>query len=153
MAGLIFNTGLKAALYAYNQTKAGLLKALIEDGGTNASDGHTIVYNGGSGKFVSQAPSDSANKTVSVKTASYSLVSGDAGKLMVGNHATIAISFSLPDPSTVANKRFTCHQKGAAAVTIARYGSENFNGQTADYVMIQGETVSFVCDGTDWILD
>jgi hypothetical protein len=151
MAGPIYNPALKTALYAEGQTKAGLLKALIEDGGTNASDGHTIVYNGGSGKFVSQAVASAADMDVVEKTSSYSVQSSDAGDLLVGNHATVAIAFTLPDPSTVANKRFYFNQNGAAAVTLTRNGSEKIMGSAADYVMVRNETISLVSDGTNWI--
>ncbi len=52
------------------------------------------------------------------KTASYTVTLADSGKLLVANHATVAVAFTLPAVATAKGCVWHFANKGAAAMSV-----------------------------------
>jgi hypothetical protein len=100
----------------------------------------TIAASGGGG---------SATKTISNKTAAYTIVSGDLGTIINCTSGTFTVS--LTDAATLGTG-FTCTiwNIGTGTITIDPAGAETIDGITT-FILRTSEGVDIVCDGTNWI--
>ena len=82
------------------------------------------------------------------KSANYSVVSSDRGKLI--DYTSAPYTLTLPD--VVVGDGFTIGVKNSASngtLTIGR-NSANIDGMVADITLAPGESCLIVCDGTGW---
>lgn len=91
------------------------------------------------------------------KTASYSLVVGDKGKLITGTHASVAIVFTVPLNSSQAfpvKSKMDFAQTGAAQVSFAAAGGVTINSSGGKLKLTgQFSGASLTKTGTDtWLL-
>lgn len=87
------------------------------------------------------------------KTANYTLVSGDANKVILCDSSGGAFQITLPTPT--AGYFVTIKDSGGAAasnnISIARAGSEKIDkGGAGISIVNANDSVSLISDGTDW---
>lgn len=115
---------------------------------TLSSDGTSLLLDG-------SAVGGGGGGTISVdtKTASYTVVSGDVGKLI--SFSGGAYTASLTAASTLGNGFFVYIENNAAngqnthTVTIDPDGSEAIDGRSS-IILRQGQRILIVCDGSGW---
>jgi hypothetical protein len=97
----------------------------------------------------------SSTITIDTKTASYTVIAGDAGKIINCSllNPSAAITISLTAAATLG-AGFNCVIWNAAnvntyTVTIDPSGSETIDGNTT-LVLRSGEGTQIICDGTKW---
>jgi len=86
-----------------------------------------------------------------VKTADYTLLSGDNGKLLVMNSGS-AHQFTLPNPPPSATWSVFLSTIGTGALTINR-NSQNIDGVAANLTLSQFQGVFISTDGTNYFTD
>lgn len=69
-----------------------------------------------------------------IKTAAYTVVSADSGKLLVGNHASTQVEFTLPAVADADRCIFFFASLGAAGIKIT--------GGTADKMVIKNDAAA-----------
>lgn len=111
------------------------------------STGQFLQYNGSA-----WVPAAAGARTVSEKTSSYTVLTGDAEKELRGNHATVAVDFTLPAASTMSGSALVFTRKGAAAQSLIPDGTDKIAGVNANYEFAAKESIMIRSDGTDWIL-
>lgn len=87
------------------------------------------------------------------KTANYTVVVGDRGKLITCDANSAGFTLSLPAAATAGNGfniRVLKTDSTTNAVTIDPDGAETINGSANLVVDVQYETVIISCDGTTW---
>jgi hypothetical protein len=99
----------------------------------------TIAASGGGG---------SATKTISNKTAAYTVVAGDLGTIINCTSGTFTVSLTA---AATLGAGFTCTiwNTGTGAITIDPAGAETIDGKTT-LILRAGEGTDIVCDGTNW---
>ena len=107
----------------------------------------TIAATGGGG-------GGSATKTISNKTAAYTIVSGDLGTIINCTSGTFTVSLTA---AASLGSGFTCTIWNTSttltdAITIDPAGAETIDGKTT-LILRVGEGLSVVCDGTNWETD
>lgn len=138
---LVLVTTVRALLTAATSV-ADLLSRLIAG---SPSNGQVLGYNGSA-----WVPSNVGARTLQTLDASATLDSSNLEKRILASHATVAISLTMPDPTTCSGSAVIVKRSGAAAVSLASSGSELFDGSAGPYVFQAGESRVFVSDGTNW---
>jgi hypothetical protein len=92
-----------------------------------------------------------ATKTISNKTAAYTIVSGDLGSIINCTSGTFTVSLTA---AASLGSGFTCTiwNTGTGAITIDPNASETIDGVTT-LILQQGEGLAIVCNGTNWETD
>lgn len=124
-----------------NNTGSGASVALSSDGTSLLLNGTAIGGGGGSSTLV-----------FNNQTAAYTVVSGDAGKIINCSGAT-SFTVSLTAAATLGSG-FNCviwnnTTTAAMTVTIDPNASETIDG-VATLILRRGEGAQIVCDGTNW---
>jgi hypothetical protein len=90
----------------------------------------------------------SATKTISNKTAAYTIVSGDLGTIINCTSGTFTVSLTA---AASLGSGFTCTiwNTGTGAITIDPNAAETIDG-VATLILRQGEGTDIVCNGTNW---
>ena len=73
-------------------------------------------------------------REVLVKTSAYTVSTEDAGKLIVGNHATTQVEFTLPAVASCKGLTFYFASLGAAGIKIT--------GGTADKIVVKNDAAA-----------
>jgi hypothetical protein len=116
-------------------------------------DGTTIIANNGVISANSSGGA-SATKTIANKTAAYTVVAGDLGKIINCTSGTFTVS--LTGAATLGTG-FTCTIWNTSAtvgdaITIDPNLTETIDGKTT-LILRRGEGLDIVCDGTNWQID
>lgn len=96
---------------------------------------------------------------VSSKTSSYTIVSGDRGKIINANPTSGALTVTLPSAVTVGDswKVAVRHDGTANYVTVATVGSQSISYQggapTSVVLGLRGQSIWLTSDGSNWIVD
>ena len=87
--------------------------------------------------------------TILTKTAAYSVVAADRGKLI--DYTTAGFTLTLPTGAT-AGLGFVLGLKNSAATGVLTIGrnAANIDGAAANITLNPGESCLIVCDGTNW---
>jgi len=89
-------------------------------------------------------------KPVTAQTATANIAVTD--HVITANHATVAITLTLPTLASAGTGReFIVKNIGAAVVTVDGNGTETIDG-SADVALNQYESVTLVCNGTEWMI-
>jgi hypothetical protein len=109
-------------------------------------DGASITINNG----VISA-SSTATKTISNKTAAYTVVASDLGKIINCTSGTFNVSLTA---AATLGSGFTCtiwntSSTSTDAITIDPNSAETIDG-VATLILRRGEGLDIVCDGTNW---
>lgn len=96
----------------------------------------------------------SATKTISNKTAAYTVVAGDLGTIINCTSGTFTVSLTA---AASLGSGFTCtiwntSSTSTDAITIDPAGAETIDG-VATLILRRGEGLAIVCDGTNWQTD
>lgn len=110
------------------------------------STGQLLAYNGSA-----WAPANAGGRSLQTIDATQTLDSSNLETRILASHATVAITLTMPDPTTCSGSAVLVTRAGAAAVNLAANGSETFSGAASPYVMSLWESKVFVSDGTNWI--
>lgn len=103
------------------------------------------------------APTDAANMdqvgivsrvVEQVKNVDYTVVSADAGKVTIGNKATLIV-FTLPSAASVSGKSFEFRNTGVGDLRLLPVGSDTVEGVTP-YTLQTGEFCQLWSNGTMW---
>tara|TARA_R110000868_G_scaffold293_1_gene2398 strand:+ start:644 stop:976 length:333 start_codon:yes stop_codon:yes gene_type:complete len=86
---------------------------------------------------------------LAAKTTTYVITTSD--DVIVGNHATVAFTVTLPTLASSAKSKFTIKNKGAAVVTLDGDGAETIDG-AATTILNQYESVTVINDTTQWLI-
>lgn len=93
-------------------------------------------------------------RALTTKTASYTVTTSD--HIIVGNHATVAITFTLIAASSNTNREFMFKNIGAANVTIDATSLGQINNSSGTLVntltLTTGQSVRIVSNGTNWLV-
>lgn len=95
------------------------------------------------------------NDSLETKSADYTIVAGDHGKILIMDAAAAARAFTLPDPATDAPAGWATYlsrsdKTFSNALTVNRSGAATINGQTSFTIDGQYDTVFLRSDGTNW---
>ena len=126
-----------------DHTGSGSGITLSSDGTDLLLDGTAIGGGGGGGSTI----------TVDSKTAAYTIVSGDVGKLI--SFSGGSYTASLTAAATLGNGFYVYIENNAAnaqsthAITIDPNASETIDGRSS-IVLRQGQRILIVCDGSEW---
>lgn len=98
-----------------------------------------------------------ANATLLSKTADYTVLAADNGKILDNTGATIGITFTLPAVASSKGYYFRAAVKAAVPIVIDGNASEAiyFNGVSATTITLPpvvGLYADFYCDGTQWLV-
>jgi hypothetical protein len=115
---------------------------------TGVTVGGTLAVTGAS-TFTGIATTNGRIRALAVKTTTYTILTSD--DVIVGNHATVAFTITLPTLASSAKSQFTIKNKGAAAVTLDGDGAETIDG-AANVVLNQYESVTVINDTTQWLI-
>jgi hypothetical protein len=131
-------------------TALGAQATLVSGANVKTINGTSIL---GSGD-VTISGGSSATKTISNKTAAYTVVAGDLGKII--NCTGGAFTVSLTAAATLGSG-FTCsiwntNTTYTQAITIDPNAAETIDGLTT-IILRRGEGLDIVCDGTNWQID
>lgn len=88
-------------------------------------------------------------EVVTAQTASFTITT--AMGVIVCNHATVAITATLPTLASSANCRFIIKNKGAAVVTLDGDASETIDGALT-VTLNQYDSITVVNDTTQWLI-
>jgi hypothetical protein len=124
--------------------------ALVSATNIKSINGTTLL---GSGDLVISSGA-SATKTIANKTAAYTVVAGDLGKIINCTSGTFTISLTA---AATLGAGFTCTIWNTSntvtdAITIDPSGAETIDG-LATLILRRGEGLDIVCDGTNWQID
>lgn len=114
------------------------------------ASGNVLTSNGTS--WVSQAPSGgSSTLTISNKTAAYTVVAGDLGKIINCTSGTFTVSLTA---AATLGSGFNCwiwnnSTTTSDTITIDPSSTETIDGRTT-LVLRPGEGLQVICDGTNW---
>ena len=108
----------------------------------------TLRSRASKGSELSHAELDANFKrTVSQKTTTYSVIVSDNRSIIEGNHASTPFTITLGDATTMDNAEtgdfeVTITNINAAAVTVARAGSDTIDGAATSLVLEQNDSVT-----------
>jgi hypothetical protein len=95
-------------------------------------------------------------QSINAKTASYTLVLSDAGKLVTATSSSTAIVITIPAGSSVAfatGTHIDFARLGAGAVTISGASGVTVNGTPGTALRAQYSAATAICLGTDnWLV-
>lgn len=114
------------------------------------SNGNVLTSNGTT--WISSAPSGTANLNVTTETTTYNATT--ANDLILANPSGGAFTINLPAASGNTGKvlRFKKISSDFNAVTIDGNASETIDGATTTTLNTNNETLTIVCDGTNWTI-
>jgi len=128
----------------YNVT-AGNEAGAIAIGSTNATGNIIRVESG-----VLTVGGNPVIKPVTAQTATANIAVTD--HVVTGSHATVAFTLTLPTLASAGTGReFVVKNLNAAVVTVDGNGAETIDG-SADVALNQYESVTLVCNGTEWMI-
>ena len=140
-----FTAGTKDVFVTYPAEKATYL------GGTfSLVAGSNVTITGTwPNQTIAASSGGSATKTISNKTAAYTVVAGDLGTIINCTSGTFTVSLTA---AASLGSGFTCTiwNIGTGTITIDPNGTENIDGITT-FILRTSEGVDIVCDGTNWI--
>lgn len=112
--------------------------------------GQVLTSNGAAAPTWATA-SGGGTKTISNKTAAYTVVAGDLGKIINCTSGTFTVSLTA---AASLSSGFTCTiwNTGTGAITIDPNAAETIDG-VATLILRQGEGLAVVCNGTNWETD
>ncbi len=119
------------------------------------SDGQVLTLASGVPTWAAAAGGGSGvgSDGVSLKSANYTIVSGDDGKVIAYDTSGGAYTATLPAPAAgfvVTVKDYT-GDAGSNPLAVARNGSENIDNAPADDTITESYgAVTYISDGTDW---
>ena len=89
------------------------------------------------------------------KTANYTVIAGDEGKVIQCNPTGGGFEITLPDAATVGDdfRISVVHLGTANYVALKPDTGELINGEAGQVLTFYGQTANLVCDGTGWIID
>jgi Head domain of trimeric autotransporter adhesin len=113
------------------------------------ANGNVLTSNGTT--WTSTAPTSTSTLTISNKTGAYTVVSGDAGKIINCTSGTFTVSLTA---AASLGSGFNCWVWNTSstvtdAITINPNGAETIDG-VATLILRRGEGCQIVCDGTNW---
>lgn len=113
--------------------------------------GQVLTSNGSSAPTWATASGGGGTKTISNKTAAYTVVAGDLGKIINCTSGTFTVSLTA---AASLGSGFTCTiwNTGTGAITIDPNAAETIDG-VATLILQQGEGLAVVCNGTNWETD
>ena len=88
-------------------------------------------------------------RTVTTQTTTYAITVAD--DMVIGNHATVAFTITLPTAVGITGQIFRLKNINAAVVTVAATSSQTIDGQTTR-AMEQWQSLTVISDGANWIL-
>ena len=121
-----------------------LLIALIFVSAVVAYADVAAKYDTTTGRFTE--PTKTVN-TIAVKTTTYAALTTD--HILIGNHATVAFTITLPAASGNTGLEFVIKNKGAATVTIDATGRGQIDGANS-VDLLQYQFIRVISDGTTW---
>lgn len=89
-----------------------------------------------------------ASWSLANKIINYTIVLGDAWKIIGANASSLVIT--LPAPASAGNG-YIVFVLGTNAATVARAAAETINGTAASWTLRANSLVAFICDGTNWL--
>lgn len=119
---------------------------------STATTDQVLSWNGSDYDWVDQSSGGSTTLTIDNKTAAYTVVAGDLGKVLRYNGGAGNVTFSLTSAATLG-AGFWCwiwNYSGDNTVTIDPAGSETIDG-VSTLVLRRGGGTMIVSDGTNWI--
>jgi hypothetical protein len=129
-------------------TALGAQAALVSGTSIKTVNGTTLL---GSGDLVVTGGA-SATKTIANKTASYTVIAADLGKII--NYINDVSSTVFLTAAATLGSGFTCtiqNSGGNNLITIDPTGTETINGYTT-WEIQPSQSITLVCDGTNFIL-
>lgn len=89
---------------------------------------------------------------VTTKSANYTILDGDTFRTILCDATAGAFTITLPAVATNSNRQITFKKtdSGTNTVTIARAGSATIDGATSNWLNLQFDEFTLVCDGTNW---
>ena len=113
--------------------------------------GQVLTSNGTSAPTWATASSGGATRTISNKTAAYTVIAGDLGTIINCTSGTFTVSLTA---AATLGTGFTCtiwntSSTATDAITIDPNGSETIDGKST-LILRRGEGTDIVCDGTNW---
>ena len=120
---------------------------------SDGTNGQVLTTDGAGAVTFADAGGGSSTITVDSKTAAYTIVSGDVGKLISFSGGSYTVS--LTAASTLGNGFYVYIENNAAAgqnthvITIDPNASETIDGRST-MPLRQGQRILIVCDGSNW---
>jgi len=151
--------GHNAATTSANQIALGSTSDTVKISGTytlptsDGTNGQVLTTDGAGAVTFADAGGGSSTITVDSKTAAYTIVSGDVGKLI--SFSGGSYTASLTAAATLGNGFYVYIENNAAnnqnthVVTIDPDASETIDGRST-MPLRQGQRILIVCDGSNW---
>lgn len=120
---------------------------------SDGTNGQVLTTDGSGAVTFADAGGGSSTITVDSKTAAYTIVSGDVGKLI--SFSGGSYTASLTAAATLGNGFYVYIENNAAnaqsthVITIDPNASETIDGRSS-IVLRQGQRILIVCDGSEW---
>lgn len=111
-----------------------------------------VVYNSSATRWqIVGGSGGGASRSVSTKTANYTLTASDS--VILANPTSGDITLTLPTASTVTGKTFSVKRTHGTANALKVTSAQNIDGATDNFIDNQYDFVNYYCDGsTYWIL-
>jgi hypothetical protein len=137
----IANGGTNATTASDARTNLGAQETLVSGTNIKTVNGSSLL---GSGDL----SVGSSALTISNKTAAYTVIASDLGKIINCTSGTFTVSLTA---AATLGSGFNCWiwNTGSGAITVDPNGSETIDG-VSTLVLRQGEGFQIVCDGTNW---
>lgn len=146
--GTLTVTGLLTANGGVSTTSV-TAASLQVSGGSPASG--KILTSDASGNASWQAPASSGTKAYQSISTPYSIIAGDAGKLL---EVTNGSAVTLPNAATVGAGFFVSIKRtGTSDVTINTTSAQTIDGQSSQTLQTQYSGLVLVSNGTNWIIE
>lgn len=108
-----------------------------------------VLTSGGSGAAPSwQTPASNTTLTIANKTGAYTVVAGDAGKVINCTSGTFTVALTAA-ATLGAGFNVTIWNSGIGAITIDPNASETIS-LFDTWILANGEGLTIVCDGANW---
>ena len=118
-----------------------------------SSTGSLLTLSGSAVVFVTAAAEDIPSPTLTInnKTAAYTVVAGDLGKIIncTANSFTVSLTAAATLGTGFAVTIWNTSTNNTHAITIDPSGAETIDGRTT-HILRRGEGMQIICDGTDW---
>lgn len=85
---------------------------------------------------------------LSTKTTTYTITASDG--TILGNHATVAFTITLPTAVSITGRTYTIKNINAATVTVGTTSSQTIDGVTTYTLATQYKYVTVQSDGANW---
>lgn len=121
----------------------------------NSGSGSSVVLTSNGTSLLLNGTAVGGSTTVSIvnKTAAYTVVAGDAGKIIncTSGSFTVALTAAATLGSGFTVTIWNTSTTGTDVITIDPNGTETIDGNTT-YPVYMGNGLSILCDGTNWQL-